>query len=171
MFPRPFAFHSRSFIISLLLSCSPPTVTGAVITVVIYTVNSRAWWSRPHIAKERLEIVPGIADSYAPSTPILVSWVARVLTALQHALPSLVRWRTALPVDRTRFVEVASAAFNCTVSQVSDAYDSLFAAIAAAFPIPQTKSILMRPIQRNEPTVTVVSYVYRFCHHPPLDVG
>ena len=115
--------------------------------------------------------MPGIADSYASSTPILVSWVARVLTALQHALPSLVRWRTALPVDRTRFVEVASAAFNCTVSQVSDAYDSLFAAIAAAFPIPQTKSILMRPIQRNEPTVTVVSYVYRFCHHPPLDVG
>ena len=171
MFPRSFAFHSRSFIISLLLSCSPPTVARPVITVVIYTINGRAWWSRPHIAKERLEIVPGIADFYTSATPVLVSWVARVLAALQHAFPSLVRWRTALPVDRTRFVEVASAAFDCTVSQVSDAYDSLFAAIAVAFPIPQAKSILMRPLQRNEPTVTVVSYVYRFCHHSPLDVG
>lgn len=171
MFSRPFTLRSRSFIISLFLSCSPPTVTRLVIAVVIYTINTRARWSRPHIGKERLEIAPGIADPYTSATPVFVSWVARVLAALQHAFPSLVLWRTLQPVDRARFIEVASAAFDCAVSQVSDAYDSLFAAIAAAFPIPQAKSVLMRPFQRDEPTVTVVSYVYRFCHHFPLDVG
>lgn len=75
----------------LLSTCCPPAVGFFVVPIIVVSLKCvlrRGTW--PHVSKERFEVLPLIANAYAPLSVIDVARVSLVLAAGAHVHPDIV---------------------------------------------------------------------------------
>lgn len=78
-------------IAALLLTCCPSAVFGAVIPVVIDSVDLVIGAGDSHIGNEVLELSPAIANGYPASTVAIEVGGSRSRAAINHSSPDYVR--------------------------------------------------------------------------------
>lgn len=125
----------RAAIKGLPLARGPLAVVRFVIPVVVDSLDSRAFRSRPHVGQEVLErLPPPIADADTPSAVAVKMSLLGIVTSLNHSDPRFVRGFIRHAVRRHGIELQAPAATVLAAFQVATAHDLLFAAVALTEP-------------------------------------
>jgi hypothetical protein len=136
----------------------PADVARLVVAVTVDAVKRLARWARPHVSRERGEVVMPCRMHGDPASPIaLVGDVARLITALLGCGPRAIFTRTAFTVRRVLFghaftVDAAATRRVARGQLVSINHGDVAPAIAATVP------------RRSAATIRTSSY-----HHQPSE--
>lgn len=122
-----FAIEGQQYVapsVSTLLDAgSPLAVLGAVVAVVVLTVNAVPLaGTLSHVSQEVSKIVPSTADPDAPAAVVEETDALGVVTPRPHRGPNIVGWRSPLAVcpaaGGSRFVVEAPATFDSPLAKV-----------------------------------------------------
>jgi len=110
----------RSSVIRLLDFCSPPTISVAVISVVIYSIKRvMIGWSSPHITNKVFKRAkPSATDLNAPPSVIAEFWGVTIAAPLNHRSPRSV----LLSHSHTMFCSKLVASSNTLTNQASTGF-------------------------------------------------
>ena len=89
-FTKRFNKACVSSVLGLLRSISPHAVFGAVPLIVVNSFNAKPFWALTHIRQEIFKLHPSGANSYSPSTIILVGFASLANASFFNSLPYLV---------------------------------------------------------------------------------
>ena len=78
-------------IAALLLTCCPSAVFGAVVPVVVDSVDLVIGAGNAHVGNKVLELSPSVTHGYSPSTVAIEVSGSRSRTAINHSSPNYVR--------------------------------------------------------------------------------
>jgi hypothetical protein len=131
---------SSPSIICLFGSRGPSAIVWFISSAILASFDSvKVTWARAHIGEEQDKIFPPVTNSDATGAVIAKAFASRIVTSLKHRRPYRIFGDTVgLPMcAKTRsgnlFVK-ASARPSPSGSQVAAWKESLFTAIALAFP-------------------------------------
>ncbi len=123
-------------ILGLLFLCSPVAVLGAVIPVIVDSVDAPAFWPFAHVGEEVLEQLPASTDTDAATAISVVPGRFGVIAPLKHGLPCEIGMTfevhpACVPMS---FYPTTTTTRGFTVLQVVSMRESLITTFASAPP-------------------------------------
>lgn len=132
-----FVVFPDRLIAGLLCVCSPSSVFGRVISIIVYAVNTvLRRWAWPHIINKRREtIAPARTDFPAFRSVVMESAAARIMAALGHARPDFIHSGAGQPVGESTCFFEAAAAFCAARFKVAASGCVQAATLTSAIPV------------------------------------
>ena len=160
-------------IAGLLRRCSPSHVTGFIMAVIVDTVQRMRWRRlRPHVGKERLELVaPCFAYSDAASTVSRKVLIFGIKAAGAHRVPLRIFRRTTHPVRAVHiaspFTGQATTGSCVSVSQMCAIHGAEPTTIAGAVPF-NTTGYLIGQMDNRQSTKLLTNHYFSCSHFTPV---
>lgn len=112
-------FSNLSTVSGLLKFCSPPTVVGRVVSVIVNPIKSHVLWRLPHILKKVFKVMPSFADFYSAATIIFKVNIFRVIAPGLHVSPNAKKFSFSHAMFSVFFpyLRVFHAATGTTISK------------------------------------------------------
>lgn len=96
-------FSVASRVIRLLKSCTPPTIFGRVIAVIVDSIKSCSMRRLSHIGIEIFKRMPALGNFYSARSVIFKLRNVWIVTTANHGFPPLIDWRVCHTVPWLEF--------------------------------------------------------------------
>lgn len=151
---------------SLVGTAGPSAIFLAIIPIVIYSFQRKAFWPRPHIKNKIIKTKPSFANPYTPTAISKIIFMSWVITSHPHFFPN----RMFRPMYRF-YSSGSSKLFLCTAatgcypkSDRGPANYLFFSTIADTFPVGSI-ALRLRPFNDSKFVEFFPRNIYRIFHH------
>jgi len=169
-----FALKPFSSVKGLLSRCSPAAILWMIVTIIIYSIQSLAFWALTHVSKKVLKIKPSIADGYSAILVRCFAVIAFIKASLHHGSPRPIcaTGRGFFPkpmsvfkvCDTTMFIIKATARLYMTAFNISCRNIFRLPADTQAFPSSTTSYYISSKFNNGKPIECLSCKIRSFCH-------